>query len=117
MRLVWRPVAAGSAITRFGSEGAEHAPLARALGESVLGLIRIDPNGRVGRHPAKICQLAYIVAGSGMVSGDDHAKLEVEAGDAVLWSPGEQHETTSDHGMILLIIEAEAVEFVSSTGD
>ena len=65
--------------------------------------------GVVARHPTVVGQLFLVVRGSGWVSGSDGDREEIDAGEAVLWEPGEEHESGSDDGMTALVVEAEAI--------
>ena len=51
-----------------------------------------------------------VVRGTGWVSGGDGQREQISAGEAVLWEPGEQHESRSDEGMTVLVLEAESLE-------
>jgi quercetin dioxygenase-like cupin family protein len=50
------------------------------------------------------------VRGSGWVSGGDGERETIEAGEAVLWEPGEEHESGSGEGMTVLVVEAESLD-------
>jgi quercetin dioxygenase-like cupin family protein len=69
-------------------------------------VIEIAPGGVVGRHPAAVSQLFVVVRGSGWVSGADGEREPIEAGQAVLWDQGEEHESGSDTGMTALVLES-----------
>ncbi len=73
-------------------------------------VIEIEPGGVVGRHPAVVPQLFVVVSGSGWVSGSDGEREPVEAGGAVLWEQGEEHESGSEEGMTALVIEAGSLD-------
>jgi hypothetical protein len=40
------------------------------------------------------------------VSGPDGQRKDIMAGQAVLWPPGEEHESGSDEGMTVVITQA-----------
>ena len=83
----------------------------RLLGvEAHVVLIEIAPGGVVGRHPAAAPQLFVAVRGSGWVSSGDGAREPIEAGDAVAWERGEEHESGSDGGMTAIVVEAEPLD-------
>ena len=109
--------AEGRAITRYGSEGAVYAGLVTIQGEAAQGLIRLGPGGRLGRHAAPMRQLAVVLGGSGQVSGADGGAVAVETGTGVLWESGEEHETTTETGMTMLILEAEQLELTEPSPD
>ena len=106
-----RIVHVGSSLARevgqWGSHGVRIGPVARWQGGDITSVVlaHYSAAGRLGRHPARIWQLFTVVHGSGWVSGDDDERVEVGEGDAALWSPGEAHESGSDAGMTVLIVE------------
>ncbi len=69
----------------------------------------LAPDGAIGRHPAAVLQLFVVVEGSGWVAGGDTERVEVAAGDAVLWEAGEEHEAGTDAGMVALVVESNAL--------
>lgn len=93
-------------VTAPGSVSARVRRL--ATGAHVV-VIEIAPGGVVARHPAGAAQLFAIVRGAGWVSGDDGERAPISAGEAVLWEPGEEHESGSDEGMTALVVETESV--------
>ena len=93
-------------VTAPGSVGARVGRLAR---EAHVVVIEIAPGGLVARHPAVVAQLFAVVRGSGWVSGEDGQREPIAAGEAVLWDPGEEHESGSDEGMTVLVVEAESL--------
>src|SRR3954462_9592520 len=89
-----------------GSSGFSISPLSSSLGASFQAVVRLEPGGRIGRHPTVASQLLAIVAGSGTVSGDDGVEHAVGIGDAAVWDAGERHETRTDDGLTAIVIEA-----------
>ena len=94
-------------VTAPGSESARVRRLAR---EAHVVVIEVGPDGVVGRHPAVVAQLFVVVRGSGWVSGADGEREAIRAGEAVLWEPGEEHESGSDEGMTAVVVEAESLD-------
>ena len=41
-----------------------------------------------------------------MVSGADGVTRSIGAGQAALWERGEEHESSTDRGMVVMILEA-----------
>ena len=74
-------------------------------------IARCGPGGVLGRHPAGLHQLFTVVSGSGWVADSTGRSVPVVEGQAVLWSPGEVHESGSETGMIVAIV-ASATPFV-----
>jgi quercetin dioxygenase-like cupin family protein len=90
--------------------GSVSARVRRLAGEAHVVVIEVGPEGVVARHPAVGAQLFAVVRGSGWVSGGDGERESIEAGAAVLWEPGEEHESGSDEGMTVLVVEAESLD-------
>jgi len=90
--------------------GSVSARVRRLAPEAHVVVIEVGPGGVVARHPAIGAQLFAVVRGSGWVSGDDGERASISAGEAVLWEAGEEHESGSDDGMIVLVVEAESVD-------
>jgi quercetin dioxygenase-like cupin family protein len=89
--------------------GSVAAAVRRLAGGAHVVVIEIEPGGVVGRHPAAGAQLFAVVDGSGWVSGGDGEPEQIVAGEAVAWEPGEEHESGSDEGMTVLVVESEAL--------
>jgi quercetin dioxygenase-like cupin family protein len=97
----------GRTIGQFGSAEASVLGITRS-GHVVV--ISIGAGGLVGRHAAGAEQLFLVVAGSGWVSGPDGERVSVAAGEAAIWSAGEEHASGSDEGMTALVVEAEELD-------
>jgi mannose-6-phosphate isomerase-like protein (cupin superfamily) len=78
----------------FGSESA-----------SRFACFHIGQGGFVPRHPAVGPQLFAVVSGSGWVSGDDGVKVPIRTGQAAYWEPGESHESGTDEGMRVIVVQ------------
>ena len=65
---------------------------------------RYEKDSLLGRHPTKIWQLFMVIEGSGWVSGGDQVRYPISTGQAVLWHPGEEHDSGSETGMSVLIL-------------
>jgi len=88
------------------------APLTPSLRSGVpvqAAVFRLGPGGRIARHPATVPQILAVLAGEGHVSGGNGAFVPIAAGEAVFWSAGEEHETLTDSGLTVLVIEAEGL--------
>ena len=92
------------------AHGSSNARVKRLAGSAHVVVMEIEAGGVVGRHPAVGAQLFAVVRGTGWVSGGDGQREQISAGEAVLWEPGEQHESRSDEGMTVLVLEAESLE-------
>jgi hypothetical protein len=89
-------------IEKFGSRGFTIATLCT---DAYVAAATLEANGRIGRHPAVLDQCLLVIEGKASVSGADGSAVTIEAGQAALWMAGEDHETTTDDGVRVLIIE------------
>ena len=94
-------------------DGVTVAPLSRSIFDGSLfqaAVFRVSPGGRIARHPATYPQILAVLDGSGSVSGASGVDEPIEAGEAVFWQAGEEHETRTTHGLTALIIEGDGLE-------
>ena len=98
MKILRREELPGRPLTEFGSVGE-----IRFVSDTVVR-IELPPGGRIGMHPAVDEQLFILVAGEGDVRSGSEA-VHVVAGDAVRWLRGEEHETTTQTGLVAIVIE------------
>ncbi|MGE6506039.1 cupin [Bacillus cereus] len=77
-----------------------------------IGAMHLHENGIIGNHEAVVSQLLLIVDGTGYVCGvnKEKIKIEIEAGQAVFWEKEELHETSTEHGLTAIVMEAENLE-------
>jgi quercetin dioxygenase-like cupin family protein len=96
-------------VTEHGSRGLHMVEAARlaVAGEFRVHVAQVRPGGLLGRHPTRLWQLFRVVHGEGWVSGEDGQRHPLRAGQAVLWHPGEHHESGSDTGMTVVIVQAD----------
>jgi quercetin dioxygenase-like cupin family protein len=73
-------------------------------------VFRVAPGGRIARHPASYPQILAVLEGAGEVSGPAGVDEPIEAGEAVFWQAGEEHETKTAAGLMALIIEGDGLE-------
>jgi quercetin dioxygenase-like cupin family protein len=94
-------------IDAFGS----HFSMARLIHTERLhvGCMYIPPNGGVGYHPAVGYQLFAVVQGQGWTRAGEGERVEIECGQAVYWEPGEMHEAGTETGMMVIVVEGQAV--------
>ncbi|MED0971010.1 cupin [Bacillus paramycoides] len=75
-----------------------------------IGAMHLQENGIIGYHEAVVSQLLLIVQGEGFVCSADKEKVKVEAGQAVFWTKGEFHETSTEKGLMAIVIESDGLE-------
>lgn len=110
-------------LQRFGSHGVTmHQPIAidteagaaptllRTDGPATMVIAELTAGGLLGRHPAVGPQLLAVTSGTVRVSGGDD-RMDLGAGDAVLFHAGEQHETQAVSAATVAILEwADSIE-------
>ncbi|MGN4423198.1 cupin [Bacillus cereus group sp. MYBK30-1] len=75
-----------------------------------IGAMHLQENGIIGYHETVVSQLLLIVQGEGFVCSADKEKVKVEAGQAVFWTKGEFHETSTEKGLMAIVIESDGLE-------
>lgn len=110
MRLFRFDAPAGHPITQFGSMGLVMSPIQRGAGAFQLGCMHLDAGGLVGNHQAVGPQLFLVVRGEGWVRGDGPERRLIAAGQAAFWTSGEWHESGTETGMDVVVLEAEALD-------
>ena len=94
-------------------DGVTMAPLTQPFEEGALvqaAIFRLEPGGRIRRHPGTYPQIIAVLDGSGEVSGANGVDEPIGAGEAVFLHEGEDHELKSEAGLTALIIEGEHVD-------
>lgn len=92
-------------ISAHQSHGAAAVRLADGHGEAHAYLLSFEAGGAIGRHEAGYGQLFIVLAGQGWVAGDDGLRVEISAGDIVMFDRGEQHAKGSDTGMSVVMVQ------------
>lgn len=100
----------GRSIVEFGSEAAQHLSSIRFDGRGSVTFLRLGTRGHLGRHRTVLNQVYYVVEGSGWVAGANGEQVSIAAGQAAVWDPGEEHESGTDIGMTVVVLEAPTVE-------
>lgn len=93
----------GTEVMAHGSVGLNATRIGQ--GDSVISVLRVSANGRIGSHAAPRPQLMLVLDGEGQTRGGDQGVINLTRGSAVVWAEGEDHETWSVGGLLLLIIE------------
>lgn len=100
-------LAPSRSITEFASSHVDMTMCTRSDAASVHYAV-FAPGGLLGRHPARRSQSFTVVTGTGWVAGTDGIRQPVSAGQGVTWEPGEEHESGTDVGMCVVIVEEHA---------
>lgn len=109
MRIFRFDASAGRPIDKFGSINLVMSPIQRGAGSFQLGCMHISPGGLVGYHQADGPQLFLVVRGEGWVRSGNPSRVPISAGQAAFWADGEWHESGSDSGMDVVVLEADTL--------
>jgi hypothetical protein len=110
MRLYHFGPQAGRPISAFDSVNVVITPIQRAPGQIQVVCLHIEPQGRVGYHQAVGPQLYLVTQGSGWVRDAGDERTPISAGTAAFWADGEWHESGSESGMTVVVIEGETLD-------
>jgi quercetin dioxygenase-like cupin family protein len=69
-------------------------------------IAKVSPGGVLGRHAGRWWQLFCVATGDGWVSAEDGVRQPIKAGQAVMWAPGEIHESGSNAGMLVVMVQS-----------
>ncbi|MGZ9587161.1 cupin domain-containing protein [Paenibacillus marinisediminis] len=75
-----------------------------------VGCMHIGAGGSVGRHPASTDQLFLVVSGEGWVQAMENPPVPISSGYAAFWEQGEWHESGSESGMTVIVIEGNGIK-------
>lgn len=112
----------GRPLTRwFDAKGVPHrvdpktskvviSPIFGSEAPTRFACFHVGEGGFIPRHPATGPQLFAVVEGSGWVSGDDGRKIPIKAGQAAYWEAGESHESGTDGGMRVIVVECDSFD-------
>ena len=92
-------------IDRYESSGFTISRVVHLVGESIVNCAYLSPGGAVGYHQATLPQLFLVVQGQGWVRGEDPERISIQAGQAAYWLKAEWHESGTETGMTVIIIE------------
>jgi quercetin dioxygenase-like cupin family protein len=79
----------GRPVEEYGSSGDTWTPLGEGVEQTQIGVMRMEPEGTLGRHAAPSDQLFLVVEGQGWVAGSDGEWIELVAGQGAIWGKGE----------------------------
>ncbi|HYK72641.1 MAG TPA: cupin domain-containing protein [Pseudoneobacillus sp.] len=94
-------------IKQFGSKNVGITPIQRTEGPCSIGCMHFSSESVLGMHPATCQQLFLVVEGEGWVRVSNGEKFPVHKGVAVYWTPGEEHESGSETGMVAFVVEGD----------
>jgi mannose-6-phosphate isomerase-like protein (cupin superfamily) len=101
----------GKRIDAFGSMGLVISKLVRLSDETDIQCAYLGAHGVIGYHPTTKDQLFVVVQGEGWVRGDSlESQHPIKAGQSAFWEAGEWHESGTEAGMIVILIEGEQMD-------
>jgi hypothetical protein len=94
-------------VADLSSQGVPAAPHARvgAVEGAAVDVLTFEAGAVLRRHPTRLWQLFSVVHGAGWASGADGVRVPVVARDCVPWEPDEEHESGSDDGMVVIVVQ------------
>jgi quercetin dioxygenase-like cupin family protein len=95
----------GRSIDRYESSGFVISKVAHLFEEAIVNCAYLDSGSVIGYHQATLPQLFLVVQGQGWVRGESPGRISIQAGQASYWEKGEWHESGTDTGMTVIIIE------------
>ena len=96
---------AGKNIESYNSSGLTISRVAHLFREAVIGCAYLSAGGTIGNHQAAIPQLFLVVRGKGWVRSEESERTSIKAGQAAYWEQGEWHESGTNSGMTVIIVE------------
>ena len=101
----------GKSIDAFGSLGFTISKLVRLSNETDVKCAYLSPKGLIAYHQTTKDQLFAVVQGEGWVRGESpETQRRISAGQAAFWEEGEWHESGTESGMIVILIEGENID-------
>ena len=94
----------GKDIDRYESSGFIISKVVHLFGEAVVNCAYLN-RGVIGYHQATLPQLFLVVQGQGWVRGEDSERIPIRAGQAAYWQKDEWHESGTETGMTVMIME------------
>jgi hypothetical protein len=95
----------GRNIDRYNSSGFIISRVAQLFDEAVINCAYLDAKGVIGYHQTTVSQLFLVVHGEGWVRGELPHRTSIKAGQAAYWDKEEWHESGTETGMTVVIIE------------
>ncbi|MEI2466608.1 cupin [Niallia taxi] len=99
----------GKEIGNYQSMSAYYTKIMRTDKPVNIGIIHIESGGLVGYHEAPVAQAFIVMEGKGWIKGADKLEQAIQSGEGVLWEKGEGHESGSEEGMTVLVLQGESL--------
>jgi quercetin dioxygenase-like cupin family protein len=95
----------GKSIDHFNSSGFIISRVVQLFDEAAVSCAYLSIDGIIGYHQATVPQLFLVLQGEGWVRSETSDKTSIKAGQAAYWERGEWHESGTETGMTVIIIE------------
>ena len=96
----------GTSIDAYGSSGFVISKLIRLSDAADIKCAYLRPGSLIGYHQTTKDQLFAVMHGEGWVRGETpESKCPIRAGQAAFWEEGEWHESGTETGMVVVLIE------------
>ena len=96
----------GKVLDRYGSSDVTIVPIAKGHQMYRITTAHFDPGGTIGQHLTGMPQVFMVLAGRGWVSGKSGGRVPISAGQAVMWESEEPHESGTEDGMTVVMLQA-----------
>jgi quercetin dioxygenase-like cupin family protein len=97
--------AVGKNVDSYNSSGLIISNVVQLFEEAVVNCAYLIPGGVIGYHQATLPQLFLVIQGKGWVRSETSDKTSIKAGQAAYWERAEWHESGTETGMTVIIIE------------
>lgn len=98
-------------MTYFNSKKTSIVPILSSFKETSFVIMVLEPDGIIGMHKANSDQLFIVAKGEGWICSDTSRRIPLKQGEGVLWKEGENHESGTETGMTVYIIEGKGFSF------
>jgi gentisate 1,2-dioxygenase len=105
MKLYRFDIAVGENIDQYESTGFVISKIARLFEEAVVNCAYLSPNSVIGYHQTTDHQLFLVVQGKGWVRDEKSERTPIKAGQAAYWMKNEWHESGTETGLIVILID------------
>ena len=92
-------------ITQHDSIGLLATRIAAGQGPVQLTLLKVEPGGSIGTHPATSPQMFLVITGTGWVAGPDGKHIPITAGQGACWDEAEIHTSGTETGFTAIAVE------------
>jgi quercetin dioxygenase-like cupin family protein len=96
----------GKVLEQYGASGVTTVPIAKGQQTYRVTTAFFEPGGTIGQHLTGMPQIFMVLDGRGWVSGKSGGRMPISAGQAVMWESEEPHESGTEDGMTVVMLQA-----------